>query len=76
MGRFYFKAYSVQQQFEGRYISNAASAVTIMTCIPFVRTCMNIAHVHTCVTVDPLPCSEILRAMFIGIICQKVRRHL
>ena len=37
---------------------------------------MNIARAHTYmyIAADPLPCGEISRAAFIGMICLKVRR--
>ena len=35
---------------------------------------MNIVHAYTYIAVDTLPCSEISRVAFIGIICPKVWR--
>ena len=42
-------------------------------CSPLVH--MNNIHAHKYIVVDPLPCSEILRVLFIGMICLKVWQH-
>ena len=37
----------------------------------FKNKCMYNRCVHTCISVDPLPCSEISRAVFFGMSLQK-----
>ena len=78
--RFYFKALFGATTIQGRLDIESGVCRDRQTCgfdnqhcSPFVRLSMNNACVHTYIAVDPLPCGEISRVAFIGMICLKVR---